>query len=141
MESAAYRNSSEARRVMRVYSAVLLGIGLPYSALAAWPGSPWELLVPNAYAVSGLVLLTLLANISNGLSAPLRAEILGGRREPQLARMEVVGNSFRLIVAGFSGALRAYSVPVGFLLLGAVRWVMAAVGRRAVYLGGSDVTE
>ncbi len=99
----------------------------------AWPWNPLAWLLPRAYVVPGLVAVTIGAQVANSVSFPIRLEILGGRREAALTRLELAANALRAAIALTAGATRAFAIPLGYGAVGVVRWVGYVRLRRVVY--------
>ena len=117
------RSSTRARRSTRTFFVLMATVGVPYLLIAGRAGwwNPLATLLPNAYAIPGLVLATLAANVLNGLNFSQRAELLGAGEARTLARVEVGGNVLRIGVAAMAGALQSFAIPVGLIVLGVVR--------------------
>ena len=117
------RSAGRARRNARAFLLLMALVGIPYLLIAGHAGrwNPLATLLPNAYAIPGLVLATLAANVLNGLNFSQRAELLGAGQARTLARVEVAGNVMRMGVAAMAGALQSFAIPVGLIVLGVVR--------------------
>jgi O-antigen/teichoic acid export membrane protein len=117
------RSVGRARRNARAFLLLMALVGIPYLLIAGHTGrwNPLATLLPNAYAIPGLVLATLAANVLNGLNFSQRAELLGAGQARTLARVEVAGNVMRMGVAAMAGALQSFAIPVGLIVLGIVR--------------------
>jgi O-antigen/teichoic acid export membrane protein len=117
------RSAGRARRNARAFLLLMALVGIPYLLIAGQTGrwNPLATLLPNAYAIPGLVLATLAANVLNGLNFSQRAELLGAGQARTLARVEVAGNVMRMGVAAMAGALQSFAIPVGLIVLGIVR--------------------
>lgn len=124
MEAAVRRDRAQAGHLARVYVLALGLCGLAYGAITGvdWSWSPLGDAIPVAYVQTGLVALTVGANVVNGLVFPYRSELIGGRRNRALAGVEVYGNALRVAFAGAASTLRANAIPLGFFVLGAARW-------------------
>ena len=114
-----------ARSISRTFVALMLLTGIPYFLVVSAPGwwNPLPRLIPNAYTMSGLAALTVLAYIANGIALPFQFQMLGAKRERSLTEVEAVGNLVRIGVAGAALPLGAFSVPLALLVLGLVRWL------------------
>jgi O-antigen/teichoic acid export membrane protein len=124
-----------ARHISRIFAGLMLASGLPYLALFGfgWHWNPVAHLLPNAYAVWGLVAATVVSNILHGMQWPYQSELLGARREVALARIELVSNAVRLAIAGTAGVIGPFALPAGFLALRVVRSVAYRATLRSVY--------
>jgi hypothetical protein len=133
--AAQQRNADEARRTARLCITLTLVAGAGYLALVGseWRGNPLAWLLPNAYVVPGLVAATILANATHGISFPLRSEVLGAGKEVALTKIEVVGNAVRVLIAGATGVIGAFIIPVGVLAVGLVRWLGCHTVLRSYY--------
>ena len=126
---------NEARSVSRLFAGIMLLAGLPYLALVGipWSWSPLPGLVPNAYYVPHLLVVSILANMVIGMDWPYRSELIGAGRASTLARLEAVANSARISVAGLAGTLGSFAIPVGYLVHALVRSVGYRITLRRLY--------
>ena len=135
MEAAAASDLPTARRIRRVFVLASLVIGIPYAFVVAfeWSWNPLVDLLPNAYVVGGLLLLTILGNLVYNLLVPYRAEILGAQRQVALAKVEISTNGVQTVVAAGAGVLGAYALPVGALIGAFIRWPAFRRVTRKIY--------
>jgi hypothetical protein len=98
-----------------------------------WRWNPLALVLPTAYAVPGLVFATVLANLSHGVSFPIRSQVYGAGKEFTLMKIELVGSSLRVLIAGAAGVLGAFAVPWGLLAIGVVRLLGCRMALRSYY--------
>jgi hypothetical protein len=114
---------------------ITLVVGAAYLALvgADWRGNPLASILPKAYVVPGLVAATILANATHGISNPLRSEVLGAGKEVALTKIEVVANALRVLITGATGALGAFIIPCGVLVIGLARWLGCHMVLRSYY--------
>jgi O-antigen/teichoic acid export membrane protein len=135
MEAAAAKSRREARRI-EVGFLLFLSAATALYFLAvgrSWPWNPLPELLPNAYAVNGLIGLTIVVGWLNGGVLPSRSELLGGRKEASMAGVEIVGSGLRVGVAGAAGQLGAWALPWGGLVLGVTRWLGFHRAKVSVY--------
>jgi hypothetical protein len=111
------RNAKQARQVSGTFAWILAVAGAVSLAIftADWWGNPMAWLLPNAYAVSGLAGLSILAYLVNGFGYPIWWELLGGRLERSIAKAEIKANVLRTLLAGTAGVTHAYAVPLSLL--------------------------
>ncbi len=135
-----------ARRIDRAFAALTLGLGAAYLAAvsAPWALNPFPALVPRAYAVAGLAAAAIVAAMVNGALYPSRSELLGVRGETAIVRADAAGAALRVAAAATAGVTHAFAVPLGFLALGAARWIgyrrtLARVYGRAAGTGRTRV--
>jgi O-antigen/teichoic acid export membrane protein len=124
-EAAQYGEPHRALQTSRLFSALMLAAGVPYLLLVghAWSWNPLADLVPKAYALGGLVVVSVVANIANGMNFLQRSELLGAGRAAAIARVDIIGNAVRVAVGATAGWLQAFSIPAGLVVLGFVRWL------------------
>jgi hypothetical protein len=129
--------AEQATTIRRTFGAILMIAGVVSLAMFAlpWWGNPMVWLLPTAYVVPGLVGLSILAYLANGLGYPMWSELLGGRKERAIAHAELLGGGVRIIVAATAAATRAYAVPLSLLGFGITRWLAFARARKAIYHG------
>ena len=137
MAAARAGNYAEARRISRIYALVSLLCGLPYLLLVgfAWKWNPVHHVLPNAYAVSGLVSATILGNLLIGMDWPYRSELIGAGRETSLARLEGSANAARIAVAATAPVTGAFAIPAGLVTMAAVRSIGYRITLRRVWRG------
>ncbi|MCI0426301.1 MAG: hypothetical protein L0Z47_10750 [Actinobacteria bacterium] len=101
--------------------------GLLYLPLvgSAWDLNPLPDILPTAYVIDGLVVLCVVGAIVFNLALPWWFELLGGRRQHQLARAEVVGSILKTGTGLLAPLLQAFTLPVA--------WTVA-FGARAIGL-------
>lgn len=133
------RDQTQAKRLERLFITVLLTLGGGYVAIVSfdWPGNPMAALVPSAYVVGGLVLARGVANLAMDLSAPSMNELVGGRQEAGLVRVEGLGALARTVVAGSASVTKSFALPMGDLCVGIIRRVR--YGRMARRYYAADV--
>jgi capsular polysaccharide biosynthesis protein len=135
MEAAAARDRLAARRVLVPFSLLLVAISVAYGAVTVtrWPGNLVGALVPQAYAVPGLVPLTVLALMLNGGAVVLRSELLGGGWARVMPRVGVVAAVAQCLAAGAAVSVGALARPLGMALFGVVLLAGYVWQRRAMY--------
>jgi hypothetical protein len=126
MEAGARGLRASGSKVTKVHMSLIASLGTAYVLVAGfdWVGNPLATLIPTAYAVGWLVPLSIAANMINGLSPPLRGQLIGGLREVSITRIEAMSVTPQLAVAGTAGVLGAFALPAGSLSLGLVRLMM-----------------
>ena len=142
MASGAKRDLREATRVARVFVVVNCALGLVYLGIFgfSWHGNPLANLVPNAFVISGLAAVSILANVVQGLSFPWRSELLGGRHERRLVRIELIGNTCRVGAATASSILQSFSLAVGLTALALIRLIGYRHSRSQLFVLTSSET-
>lgn len=130
MEAARARDRDAATSVAHTFYALTAALSTVYILAAgfSWSLNPFSRLAEEAYAVGGLVIVTVVANVLNGVAFPARFELIGADEERSLFGAEVIANGAQLViatvmavVAGSSVAVGAMARPVAFAGLGATR--------------------
>ena len=142
MEAGLGRDGMLSRSANRVYSVMLFGAGGGYLILVGWDWdwSPVPDIVPSAYVLTGLVALTVVANVVVAAMFLQLHELAGAGRERLLAAIgwiasvPMVGGG---LTAGFTGA---YARSIGLALAGSMRYILQRRALRGVYRG-SDVDQ
>ena len=141
--SGAEADRPRSRRLALTHIVTYLGVFAIYLLLTAFPGiwaAPAKLL-PSAYAVSGLVLATLISQAIAEVAAPLRWWLLGSRKEGKLARYEVEAQLARLATLPSVGAVGIFVVPlsgaVGHVIK-LVRYLLAVFADESVGTANED---
>jgi O-antigen/teichoic acid export membrane protein len=124
MAAAQRRDRSHAQRMSALYNSIigLGGIALIAGLGVAWRWNPMRILVPRAYEVAGVVAVTILANIFLSASRPAMSELIGSRREVDIARNETMANLVRLLPVAAAVRLQSFTPAVTLLLLGGTRF-------------------
>jgi O-antigen/teichoic acid export membrane protein len=134
VRAAQSRELGAARRTSGLFLRILTLAGLGLLLFSSpWAGNPLGWLLPTAYVVEGLVLVTILALLADGLAYPYRSELLGAGREPALVRVEVAANVARLVVAAAARELHAFALPIGLWAAGTIRLLGVRRALRRVY--------
>lgn len=126
MEAALEKDHQRARRWRVRFLLLLSVVAVPYALLigGSWSANPLVGLIPNAYAVEGLVALSLVAAFLNSASNPWRAELMAARLEGVLGRsVAVTGFLESAVVAGTAGAAGPAALPIGHGIAAAARWM------------------
>lgn len=138
MEAASRLDRREARRYSRVFLLLLTAGGVGYAGItgAAFPWNPLGGVLSTAYLVPGIAVLTIAANVANGLAYPYRSELIGGKREARLASIETAGGIGQVAVGLSAATTGAFAKPLGGLVLGAVRLVGSMRSAERLYGDG-----
>lgn len=141
MEAAQKKQLQAARSISNLYMRLMGVGGIVYLAIAGFdvPWNPFAWFLPNAYVISGLASITILADMVAGILLPYRFELLGDRRAITLAKIEVVGAALRVLVGGTAGLTQAFAMPLGQAALGVTRAIGYRGALRDVYRGSSTV--
>ncbi|MDX2466353.1 MAG: hypothetical protein QNL12_03495, partial [Acidimicrobiia bacterium] len=104
-----------ALRTNKIYLSAILLAGTSYFLVAGWDWAlnPMPFVVPSAYEVSGLVALTIVANMVTAAIYLQVNELLGARMETTLARLSWAASPIVLIGAATAGATEAFARPLG----------------------------
>jgi O-antigen/teichoic acid export membrane protein len=144
MESARDGDLKAARDIARTFYVLsgVLAVGYVVVAGFDWVLNPLRGLAEEAYVVGGLVIVTILANVLNGVAFPNRFELIGADKERSLLGAEVTANGVQLgiatvmaVVAGTSVTVGAMTRPVAFAGLGASRLLLYRRELRRHYEG------
>jgi O-antigen/teichoic acid export membrane protein len=99
----------------KVYSLVVVAATVAYAAVVALP-TGWALpkeAFPNAFAVPGLLLAILGAQLLADLLGPLQGQLMGERKEAKMARIEIVGQIGRLVSSLSAWWIGPFAIPLG----------------------------
>jgi O-antigen/teichoic acid export membrane protein len=132
MRTARSRDKAGAAKVANTFMLVLWPLTVVYALAVGWDWSfsPLGDLVPTAYVVAGLVVVSVIGNGFNGASFPLRLELVGADRERALFVTDTLSNVMMVVVSVLfaylgaeSLALAAMARPAGMVALGLCRWL------------------
>lgn len=135
MEAAMKRDLTTARHASRVFLRAVAVAGAGYLAIAGWSWqlNPMSRIVPSAYEISGLVALTILANIANATVFLQINELLGAKREITLAKLSLFLSPIVLIGAATAGFTEAFARAIGRLGQSTTRFVVQRIVIRPQY--------
>jgi len=135
IEAAAARSRAYAGRITRAFVGLLVAAGVLYGAVTAapWWGNLFGDLVPQAYALRGLVALTVLSYVLLGLPFPQRAELIGAGRERFLPRAAFVAGLAQCAATLSALWIGAFARPVGVGIFGIAAWFGYRRHRGALY--------
>lgn len=149
MRTARERDRAGAARVSNTFMIVLWPLTVVYALVIGfeWPLSPVPELVPTAYVIPWLIVVSVVANGFNGASFPLRLELVGADRERALFVTDTLSNVAMVVVSvGFavvgvgSLAMAAMARPAGMVALGLARWLSYRWAMVSHYRSGQVVT-
>jgi O-antigen/teichoic acid export membrane protein len=135
MRAAMDRDRATAGRARKVYMLIMVVSGLGYAAFAGWDWvfNPMRILVPSAYVVSGLVAVTVLANIALSSVFLQVNELLGAHRERRLAAIAWATSPLALLFGFTAGTTGAFARPLGSLVGATARYALHSAALRPVY--------
>lgn len=114
LQAGARRDAGQARRNSRFYLALLIPAAVAYAAVFgySWPGNPLRWFLGSAYAIPGLVLVTIVAELARASVMPFNFEMLGAKKQRSLIRVEIAAAGVQVIVAAAAPLLRAFAMPL-----------------------------
>ena len=125
MESARDGDYHTARRAERVYLGLFWFLGAAFLAVASfdWAVNPMAHLVPNAYVIPGLTAASIAANLAVSAVYAHRLELLGGRRERSLARIDAASAVLPVVGAATAAVTLSFARPLGLAAQGAFQFL------------------
>lgn len=135
MTAASEKDRAAARQHRRVYYPVVLGITGLFILWCGfdWVGNPFGYLVPAAYEVAGLVIVTALASAMRSMLLPYLAELLGARAERRLATVAIRSAPLQVVAALTAGLTGAFARPLGGIVDYSARLVAHETWRDRIY--------
>jgi O-antigen/teichoic acid export membrane protein len=126
IEAALNRDHVSARHTSRVFLTGIGVAGVAYLGFAGWSWglNPMTWLVPAAYEVTGLVALTIVANIATASVFLQINELLGARREIDLAKVSWLLSPIVILGGATAGATDAFARAIGRLGEATARFVV-----------------
>lgn len=118
MEAAMHRDLDAARHNRRVYLLIMMGGGILYLGAAAtpWLLNPMKYLVPAAYVVTGLVAVTIVANLISAAMYLDINELLGAQKARPMAAIAIITSPILVLIALTARTTEAFARPVGNLV-------------------------
>ena len=140
VKAAAERDRATARRTELLYLAVIGVAGAAYLAIAGWSWglNPMKAIVPSAYEVSGLVALTVVANIATASIFLQFNELIGAKLEATLAKISWSTAPVLLLGAATAGVTDAFARPIGRLGEALAKSAAQSAALRKHYGEGSE---
>lgn len=135
LSAAAAFSRGLARHYMGLFGMLVAVAALGYTAIAGFdtPWNPMQILIPKAYVVSGLVLITIWANALVLISILMRSQMLGTGSHRALVPNALVGGFAFGGVALAAGSLGAFAMPIGESAQASVRLVGYSGTLKTVY--------
>jgi hypothetical protein len=130
MEAAKAGSRPRSQRARRAYLGLSILFTLAYLPLVGWdvPFNPMATLVPPAYELEGLVLISAMAVMAVIIGHVPLSELAAAQRSHELISPIIYGAIAQMVfTAAFVTSIGAYTIPLGSLLNGAVS---AAIGLR-----------
>lgn len=124
VEAAMRHDERTARRMSNIYLGAIAIAGSAYLLVAGWSWAlnPMTRIVPAAYEFSGLVALTIVANLwTAGIYLQIN-ELLGAKRETTLARLSWTVSPIVLLGAATAGFTDAFARPLGRVIEAVTRF-------------------
>lgn len=117
MEAAIARNAAASRRVFVLFLLITGAGAVLYAAVAGfdWPLNPMSYLVPRAYTVGGLVLVTVAMHYIVGAFLILNSELIAARKEKSIAVVAATAAPMRLLLSATAAVTGAFARPVAYL--------------------------
>jgi len=124
VEAAMKRDRPLARHTNTVYLVAVAGAGAAYLALAGWSWAlnPMTRIVPSAYEISGLVALTIVANIAAAGIFLQVNDLLGAKRETTLAAVSWAVSPVLILGAATAGVTDAFARAIGRFAQATIRF-------------------
>lgn len=126
IEAALNRDPDSARHTSRVFLTAIGVAGVAYLGFAGWSWglNPMSWLVPAAYEVTGLVALTIVANIATASIFLQINELLGAKREADLAKVSWLLSPILILGGATAGTTEAFARAIGRLCEATARFVV-----------------
>jgi O-antigen/teichoic acid export membrane protein len=143
MEAAAERRSDRARLASLAFRIIIVVSGVLYLLAVGfrWRLNPLLPLLPNAYAVQGIVSLMIIGQLLQGVLQPPRAELMGAGRVGQLFRLSLAASLPLCLIAATAGMTGAFAAPLGLVAQGIVGLSLLEWARRRIYVGAGPAAD
>jgi O-antigen/teichoic acid export membrane protein len=137
MEAAGKGDERSARGTSRLYASLMVAATVTLAVLIGidWAPNPLPALFPNAYAVSGLLALTIVAQGLNYSLFGNRFELIGGFAHTPMAKSTVTGSVAQIGVGAFASVLQSYTVALGIGAAVVVKGTMYRISLKRMYSG------
>lgn len=138
MRAGAERDAAASRRWGRLYAALVGFCGVVYLLIAGleWAGNPFVLLVPNAYAVTGLAATSIVVQVLDRVAgAGATLQLHGATRERAVGIVQTISSLGR-ILGGLTAPLTgAFAIPLGYFLMSVTTRAWLKMLLRRLYVG------
>jgi O-antigen/teichoic acid export membrane protein len=143
MVAASQRDLREARITRRLFHGTMALCTIGYLVVGGWSWSlnPMAYLMPQAYAIPGLVALYVVANLANTATYSGWSELAGGGHEVPLAGINSLASIGLLVAAVTARVTGAFAQPLGVLLQGLARLGLYWPAQRAMYRADERVKD
>jgi hypothetical protein len=123
MVASAGGNMAVVARWRRTFYVTFLTVTTIYGlwVVLPWALNPFSRVFPSAFTITGLVAFSFAAQVMGNLMAPYVSELLGTRKEANLAKIEVLAQGLNVAVAGSAVAIGPFALPVGQTAAGAIK--------------------
>lgn len=119
MGAAMRKDKGGADKMMARFVQLTVAAGGLYLLVAGWatPWNPMQWIVPSAYTVASLVAVTIVANVLFTALFLYPEEMMGARREVDLARIAMFASPLLVAVAFTASWTGAFARPLGMMAL------------------------
>jgi O-antigen/teichoic acid export membrane protein len=118
MEASMVVNLRAAKRLQRIYLALVAAAGVSYILVAGttWWLNPMQYLVPAAYVIPGLVAFTVVANTFTAAQFLQINELLGARLEKSLMIISFISSPILVLVSFSAAVTESFARALGELI-------------------------
>lgn len=140
MRAAMEADAATARHTNRIFMALISAGAIGYTLVVGvnWLLNPMGVLVPSAYEVQGLVLVTIVSNIAMAFVFLTLNELLGAHREKTLVWISTAVATTRLVIGATAGVTGAFAKPLSLTGGAVTRIVGQNRALRSVYATGGS---
>lgn len=119
-------DENKARAARKQFWVISLIGGLLYLPVVGfhWSLNPLVDLLPNAYAIDGLVAIAIIGTILFNTALPWRSELLGGQRQRHIAASEATGSGVEILTGALAPVWQAFTLPVAW----GAGWLIRGIG-------------
>ena len=140
MAAAIERSDARGLRLIFRHAALVVVAGAGYLVIAGWdvPWNPMDSIIPAAYAVTGLVAVSIVAATASALTHLRVEELMGAHREVDLVKVSLFAGACAVAAAFSTPWTEAFAVPLSLLVMSIARYAGYRFYRRRLYSSESS---
>jgi O-antigen/teichoic acid export membrane protein len=143
MRGAIARDRAVSRHNHRRFNSFLVVATVTYALIVGWqwPGNPMSFLVPKAYVIEWLVVITIVANVFLADVVLVVQELTAAKRARTIALVSIFSVPLQLLAAATAGITEAFARPISLIVGNGSRLYGNTRAIADIYEAGDRTTE